>query len=191
MPVELAAGFGRGHPANTGRRSDGSPNIILIMAADMGFSDIGCYDGEIDTPNLDRLAARCLRFTQFYNTGRCCPALASLMTGLWAHQTGMGAMTGNAGFPGYRGDLNRNCVTIAQAVSRGGLCHLHVGQVASDQARRLLVRQTGTDFQAQLASTTRFRPFLRRGLRDRPAPPRRWRRSGRRSSTSSLKRRRT
>lgn len=108
------------------------------MAADMGFSDIGCYDGEIDTPNLDRLAGRGLRFTQFYNTGRCCPALASLMTGLWAHQTGMGAMTGNAGFPGYRGDLNRNSVTIAQVVSRGGLRHLHVGQVASDQARRLL-----------------------------------------------------
>ena len=96
------------------------PNIILIMADDMGFSDIGCYGGEIDTPNLDRLAGRGLRFTQFYNTGRCCPTRALLMTGLWAHQTGMGAMTGDAGFPGYRGDLNRNCVTIAQVLHEAG-----------------------------------------------------------------------
>ena len=57
------------------------PNVIVILADDMGFSDIGCYGGEIATPNLDKLAAGGLRFTQFYNCARCCPTRASLMTG--------------------------------------------------------------------------------------------------------------
>ena len=69
------------------------PNVLLIMADDMGFSDIGCYGSEIETPNLDKLAGHGLRFTQFYNTARCCPTRASLMTGLYAHRGGMGAMT--------------------------------------------------------------------------------------------------
>ena len=68
------------------------PNIILIMADDMGYSDIGCYGGEVKTPNLDELAQNGLRFTQFYNTARCCPTRASLLTGLYSHQAGMGAM---------------------------------------------------------------------------------------------------
>jgi arylsulfatase len=68
------------------------PNIIVILSDDMGYSDIGCYGGEIQTPNLDRLAAGGLRFTQFYNTGRCCPTRASLLTGLHPHQAGIGHM---------------------------------------------------------------------------------------------------
>ena len=79
------------------------PNIILIMSDDMGWSDIGCYGGEIDTPNLDSLAKDGVRFTQFYNTGRCCPTRASLLTGLYPHQAGMGHMTGDYGLPSYRG----------------------------------------------------------------------------------------
>ena len=66
------------------------PNIVLIMCDDLGFSDIGCYGAQIDTPNLDRLAAGGLRFTQFYNTARCCPTRASLITGLYQHQAGIG-----------------------------------------------------------------------------------------------------
>ena len=62
------------------------PNIIIILVDDMGFSDIGCYGSEIPTPNVDRLAAGGLRFTQFYNTGRCCPTRAALLTGLYSHQ---------------------------------------------------------------------------------------------------------
>src|SRR5262249_32875214 len=62
------------------------PNIVLILADDMGFSDIGCYGGEISTPNLDRLAAGGLRFTQMYNTARCWPTRACLMTGYYAQQ---------------------------------------------------------------------------------------------------------
>src|SRR3954469_24642349 len=69
------------------------PNIILIVADDMGFSDIGCYGGEINTPNIDKLAAGGIRCTQFYNNARCCPSRASLMTGLYAHKAGMGWMS--------------------------------------------------------------------------------------------------
>ena len=76
------------------------PNIILIMSDDMGFSDIGCYGGEIDTPNLNKLAANGLRFTQFYNTARCCPTRASLMSGLYQHQAGVGHMMNDRGHEG-------------------------------------------------------------------------------------------
>jgi arylsulfatase A-like enzyme len=103
----------------TAKRS-GRPNIVLIMSDDMGFSDLGCYGGEIRTPNLDGLAANGLRFTQFYNCARCCPTRASLMTGLYPHQAGIGHMTEDRGFPAYRGDLNRNCVTIAEAMQLAG-----------------------------------------------------------------------
>lgn len=96
------------------------PNIILIMSDDMGYSDVGCYGGEIPTPNLDALAMSGLRYTQFYNTGRCCPTRASLLTGLYAHQAGIGRMIGDDGLPGYRGDLSFNAVTIAEALKPAG-----------------------------------------------------------------------
>ena len=96
------------------------PNIILIMSDDMGFSDIGCYGGEIDTPTLNGLAADGLRFTQFYNTARCCPTRASLMTGLYQHQAGIGHMMNDRGFPAYQGNLNTHCVTIAEALKPAG-----------------------------------------------------------------------
>src|SRR5207302_3733870 len=79
------------------------PNVLLILADDLGFSDLGCYGGEVRTPNLDALAANGLRFRQFYNCTRCCPTRASLMTGLYPHQAGVGDMTGDDGHPGYRG----------------------------------------------------------------------------------------
>lgn len=96
------------------------PNIIYIMSDDMGYSDIGCYGSEIDTPNLDSLASNGLRFTQFYNTARCCPTRASLLTGLYPHQAGIGHMMSDNGYEGYRGDLNRNCVTIAEVLRTSG-----------------------------------------------------------------------
>ncbi|MSV29189.1 MAG: twin-arginine translocation signal domain-containing protein [Bryobacterales bacterium] len=96
------------------------PNIVLIMADDMGFSDIGCYGSEIETPNLDRLAANGLRFTQFYNGARCCPTRAALMTGLYSHQAGVGHMVENRGTPAYQGYLNDRCLTIAEALRAGG-----------------------------------------------------------------------
>lgn len=96
--------------------SSDTPNIIIILNDDMGFSDIGCYGGEIDTPNLDRLAANGLRYSQFYNTARCSPSRASLLTGLHPHQTGIGILTYDNGPEGYAGDLNKSCVTIAEVL---------------------------------------------------------------------------
>lgn len=104
------------------------PNIIIVLSDDMGFSDIGCYGGEIQTPNLDSLAAGGLRFTQFYNTARCCPTRACLLTGLYPHQAGVGHMTVDLGSDGYRGDLNRNCVTIAEALRPAGYATYAVGK---------------------------------------------------------------
>ncbi|MCH9021408.1 MAG: arylsulfatase [Planctomycetes bacterium] len=101
-------------------RGPDRPNIVLIMADDMGYSDIGCYGSEIKTPNLDRLAANGLRFTQFYNTARCCPTRACLLTGLYPHQAGVGHMMNDRGLDGYRGDLNNSCVTIAEALKTSG-----------------------------------------------------------------------
>ncbi|MCX6894954.1 MAG: sulfatase-like hydrolase/transferase [Verrucomicrobia bacterium] len=96
------------------------PNILIILVDDMGFSDLGCYGSEISTPNLDALAADGLRFTQFYNGARCCPTRASLLTGLYAHQTGVGHMVQDKGQPGYRGRLNDSCVTIAEVLRGAG-----------------------------------------------------------------------
>jgi arylsulfatase len=109
------------------------PNILVILVDDMGFSDIGCFGSEIPTPNLDRLAADGLRFTQFYNTGRCCPTRASILTGLYPHQAGIGHMTEDDHVPGYRGRLNDSCVTIAEVLRRAGYFTAmsgkwHVGQ---------------------------------------------------------------
>lgn len=108
--------------------SGAKPNIIVILVDDMGFSDIGCYGGEIPTPNLDRLAANGVRFSQFYNTGRCCPTRASLLTGLYQHQAGVGWMTADQGVPGYRGHLNDRCVTIAEVLNQAGYFTLMTGK---------------------------------------------------------------
>lgn len=96
------------------------PNILIIMADDMGYSDLGSYGGEIDTPNLDRMAQGGIKFTQFYNAARCCPTRASLLTGLYPHQAGIGDMTNDMGVPSYRGDLNNQCVTIAETLKEIG-----------------------------------------------------------------------
>ena len=95
------------------------PNIIIIMADDMGFSDLGFMGSHINTPSIDKLADKGIVYSQFYNTGRCCPSRASLLTGLYAHQTGMGWMTAaSLGPEGYTGDLNKNCVTIAELLKQ-------------------------------------------------------------------------
>ena len=96
------------------------PNIIIAMADDMGWSDIGCYGGEIRTPRLDALADKGVRFTQFYNTGRCCPTRATLLTGVYAHQAGIGWMMSNQNLPGFKGDLGKNVRTIAEVMKTAG-----------------------------------------------------------------------
>ncbi|TLP74397.1 hypothetical protein ES765_16150 [Maribacter sp. ACAM166] len=96
------------------------PNIILIMSDDMGYSDIGCYGGVINTPILDGLAKNGLRFTQFYNTARCCPSRASLLTGLYQHDACIGHMVNDQGTNVYDGDLSMNAVTIAEVLKQAG-----------------------------------------------------------------------
>ncbi len=115
-------------PAQSKQVPPRRPNIVVILADDMGFSDIGCYGGEIRTPNLDRLAAGGIRFTQFYNTARCCPTRACLMTGLYPHQAGVGHMMDDRGHDGYRGDLNRRCVTIAEVLRSAGYATYMAGK---------------------------------------------------------------
>ncbi|MCM8536592.1 MAG: arylsulfatase [Lentisphaeraceae bacterium] len=96
------------------------PNVIVILSDDMGFSDIGCYGSEIETPNLDKMASNGLRFSQFYNTGRCCPTRASLLTGVYQHQAGIGWMTTDRKQRGYKGDLSKEVVTIAEVMKTAG-----------------------------------------------------------------------
>jgi arylsulfatase A-like enzyme len=109
------------------------PNIIVVLVDDMGWSDLGCYGSEIPTPNLDSLAKNGLRFTQFYNTGRCCPTRAALLTGLYPHQAGVGHMNEDNNLPGYQGRLNDRCVTLAEVLRGAGYFTAmtgkwHVGQ---------------------------------------------------------------
>ena len=104
------------------------PNIVVIMADDAGFSDFGCYGGEIETPVLDKLAANGLRFSQFYNTGRCCPSRAALLTGLYQHQAGMGHMTKDRGLPSYSGTILPNVPTLAERLRQGGYRTMMTGK---------------------------------------------------------------
>lgn len=113
---------GQAAPAGGGKR----PNVIVVLVDDVGFSDVGCYGGEIKTPNVDRMASEGVRFGQFYNMARCCPTRASLMTGLYPHQAGMGNMNQNMGKPAYQGEINDRCVTMAEALRASGY---HTGMV--------------------------------------------------------------
>lgn len=101
-------------------KKDARPNIIVILADDLGYSDLGCYGGEIQTPNLDRLAQNGLRFSRFYNASRSCPTRASLLTGLYQHQAGIGRMTFDEHKPGYRGTMTHNGVTVAEVLKDAG-----------------------------------------------------------------------
>ncbi len=105
------------------------PNIVVILSDDMGFSDLGCYGGEIRTPNLDALASHGVRFTQFYNTARCCPTRAALLTGLYSHQAGIGHMVDDdKELEGFSGELNKRCVTIAEALKPTGYRSYAIGK---------------------------------------------------------------
>ncbi|MCH2208369.1 MAG: arylsulfatase [Lentisphaerales bacterium] len=143
------------------------PNVIIILVDDMGFSDIGSYGGEIETPNIDALAYGGVRYSQFYNASRCCPTRASLMTGLHPHLTGIGHMTASPDsnkhdkgeeFPNYRGFLNRHCATLAELLKPAGYSTYlagkwHLGQKEKSQ----WPLQRGFDkFYGCLAGSTRF-----------------------------------
>jgi arylsulfatase len=104
------------------------PNVIILFADDLGYSDIGCFGGEIETPNLDRLAENGVRFSQFYNAGRCCPARASLLAGLYPHQAGVGMMVYRNSGKGYLGYLNERCVTFAEVLGAAGYQTMMTGK---------------------------------------------------------------
>lgn len=104
------------------------PNIVVILADDLGFSDLGCYGSEIATPNLDRLAADGTRLSQFYNTPRCCPTRAAMFTGLYAQQANIGHMMEDRGIPGYRGEINRQTPTLAEQLRLAGYHTMMVGK---------------------------------------------------------------
>ncbi len=107
---------------------DERPNLVLVLADDLGYSDLGCYGGEIDTPRLDGLAANGLRFTRFYTAARCCPSRAAILTGRYPHQAGVGHMIADFGEPAYRGSLDEHCVTLAEALRGAGYATLMTGK---------------------------------------------------------------
>ena len=133
-----------------------SPNIVVILADDLGYSDLGSYGGEIETPNLDRLARGGVRFTQFYVTPRCSPTRAALLTGLYSHEVGIGHLNERWGRPGYRGELAPDVATLAEVLRAGGYRTYMSGKwhlapnpdldtQPSDAARRGWPRERGFD----------------------------------------------
>jgi arylsulfatase len=114
-----------------GRRAPhGSPNIVLMMVDNMGYSDLGCYGSEIQTPHLDRLADEGLRMTNFHTTPICSPTRAALMTGLNAHVAGVGRVieSEGMGFPGYNGELADYAVTAGEVFRSNGYATMLVGK---------------------------------------------------------------
>lgn len=108
--------------------ADTRPNVIVVMADDMGFSDLGCTGSEIETPNLDALADNGVLFTNCYNTSRCCPTRASLLTGLYQHQAGYGHMDSDMGYPAYQGRFRDGVVTVAQLLQEKGYRTVMLGK---------------------------------------------------------------
>jgi len=108
------------------------PNVLIVLADDLGYSDLGCYGGEVPTPNLDRLAAAGVRFSACYNSARCCPTRASLMTGLYPHQTGIGSFATDRPNPdkgpAHLNHLNDRCVTLAELLGAAGYSTSMVGK---------------------------------------------------------------
>lgn len=142
------------------------PNIILILADDLGFSDLGCYGSEIATPNLDALAAGGMRFTQFYNAARCCPSRAALLTGQYPHAVGVGHMCADYQLPGYQTGLSDRCVTIAEVLRQSGYHALMSGKwhVGMAPEHRPLVRGFEHYFGILSGACNYFRPEPHRML---------------------------
>lgn len=134
-------------PADPGTAMKRRPNIVVILADDLGFSDLGCYGSEISTPALDSLGRDGLRFTQMYNSARCCPSRAALLTGLHPHQAGIGHMTYTMSDtnPAYQGFLNDSSVTIAEVLQAAGYRTLMSGKWHVARQRNMAERDSWPD----------------------------------------------
>jgi len=159
--------------------ADKKPNVVLIMVDDMGYSDIRPWGGEIDTPNIDSLAKNGLRFTQFYNSARCCPTRATLMTGLHPHEVGIGHMTGEEKGddqnvpPAYAGNINDSCVTLAQVAKSAGYATFMTGKwhlAGKDQGDWPLQRGFDRYYGCIAGATHYFDPSGPRGMFDGNTP---------------------
>lgn len=157
------------------------PNVVLIMVDDMGYSDLGAWGGEIETPHIDSLAANGLRFTQFYNSARCCPTRATLLTGLHPHQVGIGHMTGERSGadrsvpPAYAGNLNDSCVTLAEAAKSAGYATYMAGKwhlAGKDKADWPLQRGFDRFYGCLAGATHHFEPYGDRLMMDGNEPDR-------------------
>lgn len=124
MKIKLPLILGAAYTGSTIVLQAAQPNFIVILVDDVGFSDFSCFGSGISTPNIDQLAKQGLRFTQMYNGARSCPTRASLLTGLYPHQTGIGHMSNNTYFEdggeAYQGYLNNKCVTFAEVLKDNG-----------------------------------------------------------------------
>lgn len=110
------------------QKKSSKPNIILIMVDDMGYSDLGCYGSEIQTPNIDKLASQGLRLREFYNNAICAPTRASLITGQYPHKAGVGYFNINLGLPAYQGYLNKESLTFAEVLKQDGYSTFMTGK---------------------------------------------------------------
>jgi len=128
VAVSLLATFLVGIASAADSKPAPRPNIVLILADDLGFSDLGCYGSQIATPNLDALAARGLRFTQFYNAARCCPTRAALLTGQYPHAAGVGHMLQPWKPPHYTDGIGPHTATFGELLQAGGYRTYHVGK---------------------------------------------------------------
>src|SRR5712671_7878164 len=106
------------------------PNVVVILIDDMGFSDLQCYGGDVPTPNINKLAREGVRFTQFYNTARCSPSRAALLTGLYPHEAGMGFLDNMVvpGSKGTQGRLRDDCVTMGEVLGDAGYFTIMTGK---------------------------------------------------------------
>ena len=118
--VALAAGAQQKQQKSQARQQEARPNFIVILVDDMGYSDLGCFGSEISTPNLDKIASQGMRFEQFYSNPRSCPTRASLMTGMYPTNAGVGAMSMDMKIPEYQGYLRTDCVTMGEAMRSNG-----------------------------------------------------------------------
>ena len=148
-----------------------APNVVYVVLDDVGFADLGCFGGEIDTASMDRLAADGVRFTNFHTTALCSPTRASLLTGRNHHSVGMGVVANwDTGFPGYRGRITRRAATLAEMLRPNGYSTYAVGKwhlVPTDE----MTATASTGSSTAVPTTGRPMSSKTTARSTRPSPP--------------------